>query len=191
MSSTPEHDEAEVAEELRRLGGQVETLQAEVRRLTSTSLPPADPGWADERRDGTVSYAWLNALEAPVRRTPQVPRLLLEGLFLAACAVAAGIAELDPVAIAAVMAGAWVLVALIEWTASQVDRRRERILVAPPYVPPAPPPADPSWFVPPVEHTLLDNAESTDSVTGVTRLPPAPDDAEAELEATMERRSAD
>ena len=52
------------------------------------------------------------------------------------------------------------------------------------YVPqaPLPPSADPAWFSPPVEHTLLDAGE--DGVTEVTRLPPVED----EVEATAERR---
>jgi hypothetical protein len=189
VTSTPKDTSAEVADELRRLGDRVETLQSEVRRLTSPSLPPAEHGWADEQQPaGTVSYAWLSALEAPARRTPQVPRLMLEALFLAACAVAAALAELDVVAIAAVMVGAWVLVALIEWAASRADRRREQLFAVPPLAPPAQAPADPSWFVPPVEHTLLDNAESTDSDTAVTTLPRATD---GELEPTIERRAGD
>jgi hypothetical protein len=190
VSEAPQEPGADVAEELRRLGSRVETLQTEVRRLATPSLPPAEHGWADESSAAPVSYAWLSALEAPTRRTPQVPRLVLEGLFLIACASAAGLAELDAVAIAAVMVGAWVLVALIEWAASRADRRREQLFAAPPLVTQAqqPVPSDPSWFVPPVEHTLLDNAESTDSVTAVTSLPRGSD---AELETTSERRAAD
>ena len=83
-----------------------------------------------------------------------MPRLLLEVLFLAAAATAAAVAELEAAAIAAVMAGAWVLVALIEWAASRADRRRDAI----PAIDAAPDrraaPADPAWFVPPVEQTL-------------------------------------
>jgi hypothetical protein len=93
------------------------------------------------------------------------------------------------------MVGAWVLVALIEWASSRADRRRDELLSIPPPAPAAPAGADPSWYVPPVEHTLLDasggetllpNATSTDSATAVTRLPAA---AEAEVDATIEQRS--
>jgi hypothetical protein len=186
VSDAPSEPGAEVAEELRRLGSRVETLQSEVRRLSSPTLPPAEHGWAEEPPSRSVSYAWLSALEAPARRTPQIPRLVLEALFLIACASAAGLAELDPVAVGGVMVGAWVLVSLIEWAASRADRRREQLFSVPPLIPQAQAePADPSWFVPPVEHTLLDHAESTDSVTAVTRLPRATD---GELETTSERR---
>jgi hypothetical protein len=52
-----------------------------------------------------------------------------------------------------------------------------------PIAPAEPLPADPSWFVPPVEHTLVEQA--TDSPTAVTRLPPAVQDQD--IEATVER----
>ena len=83
--------------------------------------------------------------------------------------------------IAGVMAGAWVLVALIEWAASRAERRRNAVPAFGPSPPPEPLPADPSWFVPPVEHTLLEPA--ADSPTAVTKLPPAQQD----LDATVER----
>jgi hypothetical protein len=172
-----------VANELRRLSDRIDTLQADVRRLGSApALPAAEPGWEDERP--AHSHAWIDSLDARARRRPSVPRMALELLFLAVCAAAAGIADLDAVAIAGVMVGAWVLVALIEWAGSRADRRRDELLSMPPPAP-APAPADPSWYVPPVEQTLLDNAGSTDSATAVTRLPAAPP---TELEATAEHR---
>ena len=170
---------ADLTEQLARLEGQLTELHAEVRRLgVATSLPvdPIDPP------PTPAAYAWLGALEAPVRRRPQMPRLLLEGLFLAAAAAAAVIAELDAVAIAGVMVGAWVLVALIEWAASRADRRQELQVYAP--APAAPPGADPAWYAPPVEQTFLDVEAAGDSVTAVTRLPPPVD----EVEATVEQR---
>ena len=65
--------------------------------------------------------------------------------------------------------------------ASRADRRPEATV----YVPqtPLPPAADPAWFSPPVEQTLLD-AGADDNVTEVTRLPAVPD----EVETTAERR---
>ncbi len=179
----PEPD-AELTAVVRELADRIETLQADVRRLGGPGLPTAEPGWSDEEAGPAItpSYAWVSSLGAPIRRRPEVPRLLLEVLFLAGVAIAAAVAKLDAGAIAAVMAAAWVLVALIEWAASRADRRRQGIpLFAPaaPLTAPVPMPADPSWFVPPVEHTLLEPA--ADSPTAITKLPPA------DLDATVDR----
>ncbi len=172
-----------VAESLRELSERIEQLQGEVRRM-GPLLPEVEADW-DEPVAAAASYAWLSALDPPVRRRPTVPRLLLELLFLAAVAVAAALAELDAPAIAGVMAGAWVLVALIEWASSRADRRRAEIMLRPPPEPPQPLPADPSWYIPPVEQTMLDGGGSTDAATGVTKLPPSP---APDVETTDERR---
>ena len=172
-------DDLEAA--IERLAEQVGALQTDVRALDRRpALPPSPPVEAAP----PAAYAWVDALEAPARRRPQLPRVVLEGLFLCAVAAAAAIAELDAVAIAGVMIGAWVLVALIEWAAS----RAEREPAIPVYAAAAPeaPRADPAWFAPPVEQTLLDRPGS-DPVTAVTRLPPPPGD---DPEATVEQRPA-
>ena len=165
--------EAELAQVVRELADRIEALQADVRRLGGPGLPSAEPGWSDEdaRPAATPSYAWVSSIGAPVRRRPGVPRLLLEVVFLAAVATASALAEFDAPVIAGVMAGAWVLVALIEWAASRADRRRSVIPMLAPVAPPEPLPADPAWFVPPVEHTLLESA--ADPPTAITKLPPA------------------
>ncbi len=153
-----------------------------MRRLGGPGLPASEPGWSDEPGDSgsTPSFAWVGAVGAPVRRRPTVPRLLLEVLFLIGVATAAAIAELDALVIAGVMAASWALVALIEWAAARADHKRDAI----PTFAPAPPleqrAADPSWFIPPVEHTLLEPA--ADSPTAVTKLPPVPQDVEATAE---------
>jgi hypothetical protein len=177
----PEEDLTSV---VRELTDRIEALQADVRRLGAPGLPAADAGWEDPIAApvGSPSYAWVSSVSVPVRRRPAVPRLLLEVLFLAAAATAAGIAELDAPAIAAVMAGAWLLVALIEWAASLAERRRDAIPSLAPAAPVEPPAADPAWFVPPVEQTMVE--PSGDAPTAVTRLPPPQDD----LDATVEER---
>ena len=175
--------EAELAQVVRDLSDRIEALQADVRRLGGPGLPSAEPGWSSEDAPPSAapSYAWVSSIGVRGRRRRGVPRLLLEVLFLAGAATAAALAELDAPVIAGVMAGAWALVALIEWAASRADRRRDAIPSLAPAARPEPPPADPSWFVPPVEHTLLEPAP--DSPTAVTKLPPAQQD----LEATVER----
>ena len=177
MSESVQTDE--LVEALARVERQVNALNTEVRRLGSVS---ALPNASDDLPPPPAAYDWVGALQAPTRRRPQLPRLLLEALFLAAVAAAAAIADLDAVAIAGVMVGGWVLVALIEWAASRADARAE----FPAYMPaPAPAPgADPAWYSPPVEQTLLD-ARHGDPVTAVTRLPPALDD---DVESTVEQR---
>jgi hypothetical protein len=178
-----------VLAELERLGGRLDTLQADVRRLSGPSLPPAEHGWAEDAPAAASAFTWLGSLDSPVRRRSSAPRIVLEILFLAACATAAAVADLEPPALAGVMVGAWVLVALIEWASSRAERRRDELLSIPPPMPASPEAADPSWFVPPVEQTLLDaGSASTGAVTAVTRLPAA---VEGQLEATVERRAGD
>mgnify|MGYP000627931042 FL=1 len=127
---------------------------------------------------GPPSYAWLASLEPPLRRRPAVPRFLLEAAFVVAAAALAAAAELEPLPILGVMAGAWAIVALAEVAAGRAGRRRDELLAPPPA--PLPPAADAAWFSPPVEHTLLDRGASTDAETAVTRLPPPPEDATVE-----------
>ena len=176
MSEQQAGDDVTIA--LKRLEREMSALHEEMRRLGATSALPAAQEVAPPG-----SYAWLGSFEVPARRRPQVPRLLLESLFLAAAAAAAAIADLDAVAIAGVMIGAWVLVALIEWAASRADRRAEVPVFTAAAAAPAG--ADPAWFSPPVEQTLLD-AAAGDNVTEVTRLPPPLDD----VESTVEQRPA-
>ena len=178
MSEPTPQEPEQLADAVRSLSGSVDALRADVRRIGATgSLPPDDAPAAD--------HSWVTTVAVPEVRRPSVPRFLLETLFLASCAVAAAIADLEPLVIAAVMAGAWVLVALIEWTASRSDRYEQELLYAPPPVPTpqtVAPGADPAWFSPPVEQTMLVADES--SATAITRLPPRM----ADPEETMEHR---
>jgi hypothetical protein len=183
VSEQPPPGQAEQPDEigaaLARLEEQMSALGAEVRRLGTLSSLPSQA--SETPPPPPSAYAWLGGLDVTTRRRPQVPRLLLEALFLAAVAAAAAIADLDPVAIGGVMVGAWVLVALIEWAASRADRSGELPVFTPA---PAPAPgADPAWYSPPVEQTLLERPG--ESVTEVTRLPPPLED----VEATVERRA--
>ena len=128
----------------------------------------------------------MSSLATPQRASLRVPRLPLELLFIAAAAVLAGVADLRPVAIAAVMGAAWLIVALAEWAGSRGDRIRAQIYLSPiaaaQPLHPAAAPADPNWFTPPVEHTLL--ASVADQATSITTLPPPLEDPET----TAERR---
>lgn len=190
---------AETRETVERLARRVEELEQELRARRAIALPGGAPGWqddaavpADEPEDD-LPHQWLSILEAPVRRRRRLPRLPFEVLFLAGCAVAAGVADLDPLWIAAVMGGAWLLVALTEWSATLADRRRAgRDAVPPPaLVPTAARRADQAWYIPPVEQTFVQGAgaaaPAAGEATAITRPPRvAPD----ELESTMVRPRA-
>jgi len=178
---TTRHGGDDVARELHALGAQVAALQAEMRRIQGAALPhDAGAGWDDEP---AASYTWLAALDTR-RSSVRIPRLPFELAFIAAAAVLAGVAHLRPVTIAAVMGGAWAVVALAEWAGSQGDRMRNRLLLASPAPAAAPErvAADPSWFSPPVEHTMLTHGRTAEAGEGakeqdkvVTRLPRAQD----------------
>jgi len=178
----PDADD-ELTTVVRDLSDRIEALQADVRRLGGPGLPAGDLGWSSEEAAQPVvpSYAWVSSIGAPVRRRRTIPRLPLEVLFLVGVAAAAAIAKLDAEKIAGLMAASWVLVALIEWAASRADRVRDAVPYVEHVTPAGPLPADPSCFVPPVEHTLVEPAG--DSPTAVTRLPPP----QPEIEETVER----
>ena len=175
VEATPE---ADLAAALETVGNRLDALQDEVRRLRATPLPETENGWDDPAEAG-VSHDWLVSLDPAPRRRPAMPRLLLEAAFLVAAAALAAAADLEPLVIAAVMAGAWVVVALAEWAAARTEQRRTDLLVAP--LPAAPPVAslDPAWFSPPVEHTLLEGAAVSEPDTAVVRLPPRGEGAAA------------
>ncbi len=112
-------------------------------------------------------------------------RFALEALFLVLLAIGAGLADLRPALIVLVMGVAWILVAVVEFTAERIaasptsyllppavepqegepeqvfwPRPEERTVVAPPQRPPAAPPAVESELEPePVEEQVEEPAE--------------------------------
>jgi hypothetical protein len=130
-SGAPASEEAaELLGAVRALSEQVGSLQAELRaqRPDSRQLPPGGtdvPGWeveaAPPRRDGSP---WLRSVSSPTLRPPAIPPLFVEILFLIAVACLAAVARLDTIVVIAVMAGAWALVALAEWSAARAARLR-------------------------------------------------------------------
>lgn len=119
--------EAELLGAVRALADQVGGLQAELQSLRAASGPlpggEADvPGWevdAPARRDGSL---WMRSVASPGAGRPAVPRLLVEILFLVAVACLAAVARLDTPLVIAVMAGAWALVAALEWASERSAR---------------------------------------------------------------------
>lgn len=168
-----EPDSADVLEAIQDLSKRVGGIQAELNALRTQSGPlPQEgtetPGWDGRSDRGRDTFAWVRELEGPRSRASRVPWLLLEITFLAAVAVGLAVADVRWEAIVAVMAGAWLLVALAEWTASRAARRRAEAAYAPVPVYGEALASDPSWFAPPSERTVLD---VRDEDTG-TRLPP-------------------
>jgi hypothetical protein len=176
VSHEPADQESEeLLAAVRALASQVGGLQAELHTLRSQprSLPAPDgerPGWDDRMPVQRESASWVRSLDTPTARRAAVPWLLLEILFLVAVAVLAVVAELEAPAVVAVMVGAWLLVALAEWTAARSIRRDEALVYG--TIAPSSPVAsqDPSWFAPPIERTALEITDAGDAST--TRLPP-------------------
>jgi hypothetical protein len=167
-------DSADVLEAIQDLSARVGGIQAELNALRGQTRPLPEegaaeaPGWNGRSDHSRETFAWVRELEGPRSRAARVPWLLLEITFLAAVAVGLAVANVRWEAIAAVMAGAWVLVALAEWTAARAARRRAEAAYAPVPVYGEALASDPSWFAPPSERTVLD---ARDEDTG-TRLPP-------------------
>lgn len=165
---------------VRSLSAQVGGLQSELHALRAQVRPlpdaPDAPGWDESTPARRESSPWVRSLDRPGPRRPAVPRLLIEIVFLVAVALAAAIAELDPVVIVLLMAAAWVLVAVAEWIAAQSAVRHAQVLEAPLAGAGTYFPEDPSWFGPPVERTVVEAGDGTESTH--TRLPPPSDDDE-------------
>jgi hypothetical protein len=178
VSHEPADQESEeLLAAVRALATQVGGLQAELETLRAQprSLPAPDeerPGWDDRIPAQRESAAWVRSLDTPTARRAPVPWLLLEILFLVAVAVIAAVAGFGAPAVIAVMVGAWLLVALAEWTAARAARRDDALVYG--TITPSTPlvPQDPSWFAPPVERTALEITGTVE--TTATRLPPPP-----------------
>lgn len=171
VSESPAEVEArELLDAVRSLSAQVGSLQAEVHALRSGSgaLPLAEGdshGWDERAVAREESPPWVRSLDTPGSRRPGVPWLALEIAFLAAVALVAALARLDPVAIVLVLAAAWVLVAAAEWAMAREASRRTAALyrsgLAAAVVR-----DDASWFAPPPP-TRAPVSEDT-----AARLPP-------------------
>jgi hypothetical protein len=185
-----EPETAELLGAVRALSAQVGGLQAELQALRAQSRalpPPLDaPTWDHEPPAQREKSQWMRTLDRPGSRPPAVPRLLLEVVFLVSVAAAAAIAELEPVVIGLLMAGAWALVAVTEWLSARAAARYAELAAMPLAGASGIRADDPSWFAPPVERTLLEPGETTqdgfdveeadEPVRSPTRLPPRGDD---------------
>jgi len=172
-----DQENEELLAAVRALATQVGGLQAELETLRAQprSLPAPDgerPGWDDRMPAQRESAAWVRSLDTPTAPRAAVPWLGLEIVFLVVVAVLAAVAGLDAPAVVAMMVGAWLLVALAEWTAARAARRDDALVYGTIAAGAPAVSQDPSWFSPPVERTAL---EITDAgATTATRLPPPP-----------------
>ncbi len=176
VSLEPEDSEtSELIGAVRALSAQVGGLQTELNALRAQVRPLPEladaPGWGDTASVTRESSPWVRTLERPAPRGRAVPRLLIETAFIAGVALAAAIAELEPVVIVLLMTGAWLLVALAEWFATRVERHHAAVLAAPLSGAGVYLGEDPSWFGPPAQPTARAAAPvDEDTQTGL----PAP-----------------
>ena len=174
VSRDPAVEEADdVLGAVRALAAQVGGLQDEVNALRHEArLLPSDdgerPGWDEGRPVARETPHWVRSVDSPSSRRVAVPWLLLEIVFIVGVAVLAAVADLDAPAIAGVMIGAWLLVALVEWTTAR-NELREQALIYGSTVVQSGLPNDPRWFDAAASDTALDVA-ADDRPT--TRLPP-------------------
>ena len=166
------HELESVAVELR---AELRELRAD-RRTDQRPDPYAHEDWpADAGFAGRASSPdWVASVPPPLGRPVAVPRIVLEGAFLLAVALLAGLADLDAVWIALVMAAAWALVALSEWTAAAKRARWHLDEIAPSVTPDGDPAAESTgpWSMPVVEATAVEAANDSESRT-VIAAPPA------------------
>lgn len=152
---------------LRPLASELRQELTAIRTGLGQTAELAPDQWQGANGSGPdASFAGI-APPPPLPRPVIVPRLILETAFLIAAAAIAALADLDAVWIGAVMAGAWLLVALSEWAAFAKQRRWRLDDVAPPL----PEAGSPAWYVPPVEQTVLRGPDAAESHTIVTALP--------------------
>jgi hypothetical protein len=163
----------ELEAELAALKPVAAELRQELRALraglgSTAELDEDDEEWGSGNGTGHAHDDWPGlSLPPPLPRPVIVPRLILETAFLVLAAAIAVLADLDPLWIVAVMAGAWLLVALSEWAAFAKQRRWRLDEVAPPVGEGG----NVAWYVPPVERTVLEGPTADESHTIVSSLP--------------------
>ncbi len=162
----------------------VRELETAVRVLRSPRLAPSpsplpdyleeDESWPGLDGDAGPAPEWVSTVPPPLPRPLVVPRLVLEGAFLALVAVGAALAELGAAGIVFLMAAAWALVAGSEWIAAarRARWRLEQVSLIPVAPTTLSEETDP-WAVPPVELTAMAPPDGSESRTMVAKLPPA------------------
>jgi len=185
---------ARFGERVRELESVAADLRAELRALRAERPPPAAASYSEEEWPDAAGppVDWVGSIPPPLARTFAVPRLALETVFLLGVALFAGLAELSPAWIVGLMAGAWLLVVLSEWTAA-AKRARWRLEEIPPAVEvPGEDAGDSTgpWSMPVVESTAIEQPDASESHTMVAALP-APTETTDEHAAELEEPEAE
>jgi hypothetical protein len=190
---------ASFAERVRELESVAVELRAELRDLRAdrrTDHPPvpyADEDWPVDAAFSSSGRApspdWVASVPPPLLRPVAIPRVALEGAFLLAVALLAGLADLDAAWIVLVMAAAWALVALSEWTAAAKRARWHLDEIAPSVAAGRDADAESTgpWSMPVVEATAVEAADDSESRTVVATLPAEPPVEAAEPEQQPSR----
>jgi hypothetical protein len=175
---------AEFADRVRKLESVASELRAELKAVRAERTAPAryeDEDWPAESRvsDGGLAPSpdWVASVPPPFVRRPAMPRLVVEGAFLLLVAGLAVLADLAAARIVLVMAAAWGLVALTEWTAAAKRSRWRLDEIAPPADTGSEQAADSTgpWDMPVVEATAVERAPDSESKTIVAKLPTEPE----------------
>lgn len=171
ISRIPADDD--VLQAVQSLSAEVGGLRSELSALRHETLAlPSEngesPGWDEGRPMVRESPSWVRSVDSPGATGLAIPWLLLEILFLVAIAVLAAVAGLPAPAIAGVMVGAWVLVAIAEWATARSHVREQALIYGATAVQ-AGAPDDPTWLdAAGADDTMLDAADGRTA----TRLPP-------------------
>lgn len=186
------------AERVRELESVAGELRSELRALRAERGSDREPEAYDDEdwpADGAFagparapSPNWIASVPPPLLRPFAVPRIALEGVFLLAVALLAGLADLEPAWIVLVMAAAWVLVALSEWTAAATRARWRLDEIAPSVALEGDPTADSTgpWSMPVVQATAVEPADDSESRTMIATLPAEPEAEVAAVPAPAE-----
>src|SRR5215218_1325873 len=146
--------------------GQAVELRAELRSMRSA-------GWAPYPRGYTLTPERSMLGSVP----DAVPRIALEVIFLIVVAAVVAVAEFSPFEIVAVMAGAALLVLLVELLAGRERGASMPIPAEAPMAASAPPPAEPARPIPapPPSQAAVPAPDPNQPTTGELSLVPVPD----------------
>lgn len=189
------------AERVRELESVADELRAELRALRAQRIPavalddeeewPAEPGLSSAGL--APAPDWVGSVSPPLARPTATPRLVLEGVFLLVVALLAGLADLSAAWIVLVMAAAWALVALSEWSSAGKHARWRLEEIAAPAAGEAGTVDDTTgpWDMPVVGATVVEAPDESESRTVIAKLPDEPerpDDQPAVEPAAKPRR---